>query len=267
MALDADLDHVAVAAEHVALVWPRYAGDLGGTWKGGGGSPGFYSAQVAYADGMKVEALHPERTDESDFLRRFLDQHGPGPHHLTFKVPDLAAAIDQVRSAGITPVGIDTSDPGWMEAFLHPRAAQGIVVQLAQAAGEWEAEDQPADFPAPRVARPATLLRVVHAVADLDAGRRLFADLLGGMIVADGSTGDGRYLDLRWPGPGRVRLVEPAAGSALAAWTGDRPGRLHHLAFSVDRPGEVPDSVAVDDGWWEVTPEANLGVRLRLTSA
>src|SRR4051794_16285847 len=46
-----DLDHVALAAERMADLWPRYAGDLAGTWAGGGVSPGFASAQVTFANG------------------------------------------------------------------------------------------------------------------------------------------------------------------------------------------------------------------------
>src|SRR3982074_315909 len=46
-----DLDHVAVAAERLDDLWPRYAGDLAGAWAGGGVTPGFASAQVAFANG------------------------------------------------------------------------------------------------------------------------------------------------------------------------------------------------------------------------
>ena len=60
---------------------------------GGGDTPGFYSAQVRFANGMKVEGLEPRRVEENDFLARFLAASGPGPHHLTFKVPDIRAAL------------------------------------------------------------------------------------------------------------------------------------------------------------------------------
>ncbi len=108
MIADIDLDHVAVAAEDQAEAWPRYAGELAGEWVGGGGTPGFWSAQVRYANGMKVEVLEPYLVEQNDFLRRFLDRNGPGPHHLTFKVKDIAAAIDELEAAGVTIVG--TSD-------------------------------------------------------------------------------------------------------------------------------------------------------------
>ena len=243
---DIRLDHVAVAAERMDDAWPRYAGDLAGTWLGGGATYGFASAQVAYANGMKVEVLEPHQPERHDFLRRFLDRNGPGPHHLTFKVADIGDALRAVEAAGYRPVNVDLSDPHWKEAFIHPKDAPGVVVQLAQSSGgdsdEWSSPEPP-DFPAPRLDQPATLLHVAHAVADLGEGLRLFRDLLAGKIADEG---DG-FVDLTWPGPGRVRLVTSAPD-----WVGDRAGRVHHIAFEV--PG--------DNGLREVSPEDNLGTRL-----
>src|SRR5687767_2076773 len=71
-----DLDHVAIATEDRDTVWPRYAGELGGTWVSGGESAGFAAAQVRYANGMKVEVLEPWGVEQNDFLRRFLDRNG-----------------------------------------------------------------------------------------------------------------------------------------------------------------------------------------------
>src|SRR5262249_34192796 len=67
----------------------------------------------------------------------FVARHGPGPHHLTYKVDDLATTLDRVRTAGYQPVNVDLSDPDWKEAFLHPREAHGTVVQPAEARGDW----------------------------------------------------------------------------------------------------------------------------------
>lgn len=254
--LEADLDHVAVAYERSADPWARYGGDLPAEWVGGGVSIGFSSAQVRFANGMKVEALAPHRADENDFLRRFLDRSGPGPHHLTFKVPDIEAAIAAARDHGYEPVGVDLRDPGWKEAFLHPKQACGIVVQLAQSAGDWD-EPGHSPLPPPRVAERARLERIVHVVADGDEATALFGGLLGG------AAGDG---DLRWPGGGRIELRQAEPGSSDEEWLGHRRGRLHHLAFTVAEPAGVPGAVPVGDGRYEVPPEANHGTRLVLAA-
>src|SRR5207249_7074352 len=131
----ATLDHVALAVERWADAWPRYAVDLGGEWASGGQGPGFAPSQLRFANGAKLELIAPHRVEDNDFLRRYLDRHGPGPHHLTYKVADLAGALDAVRDAGFHPVGVDVSDRTWKEAFLHPAEACGVVVQLAQPSG------------------------------------------------------------------------------------------------------------------------------------
>jgi catechol 2,3-dioxygenase-like lactoylglutathione lyase family enzyme len=263
---DIDLDHVAVAAERQADAWARYAGELAGEWLGGGGTPGFWSAQVRYANGMKVEVLEPYLAEQNDFLRRFLDRSGPGPHHLTFKVKDIRTALGQAEEAGYRPVGVDLSNEMWMEAFLHPKDAPGVVVQLAQSGfdgeGDW-GSDRPDDLPAPLADRPAQLDRVVHAVRQLDEGLRLFADLLAGQEQGRGDDEGGRWVDLAWPGPGRVRLLEPSdVSSPVAEWIGDRAGRVHHLEFTADDPAALTGGRPLGDGSVEVPPEANLGVRL-----
>lgn len=270
MISDIDLDHVAVATERQGDAWPRYAGDLAGAWVSGGESVGFHAAQVSYANGMKVEVLEPHLVEQNDFLRRFLDANGPGPHHLTFKVPDIGAALGAAEAAGLEPVGVDLRDPQWQEAFLHPRQAHGVVVQLAQSQGTWESPPPPG-LPAPATGAPATLDHVAHAVASLDEAATLFRDLLGGAEVGDGAVGGGRFLDLGWPGGGRVRLVaalpDDDGGSPWTAWLDGRRGRVHHLAFTVANPAGVPDAVPADEGSWVVPPERNLGVRLALRGA
>jgi len=287
----AALDHVAVAVERWADAWPRYAVELGGEWSSGGLNVGFGPAQLRYANAGRVEILQPYRPQDNPFLRRFLDRHGPGPHHLTFKVPDLAAALDLARDAGFTPVGVDLDNPDWKEAFLHPRQATGIVVQLAQAAYAWESPP-PEGFPTERRDPPASLLRVTHAVAELDAGLGLFEVLLGGRRVADGESPERswQFVDLEWPGPPPRRQGAPhpvtrsaaPPGTALRAWLGDLSGRLHHLAFAVApgergaaRPGpadgddlhprtDVPGLLPSEGPARVVEPQDNLGTRVVL---
>ena len=105
------LDHVAVAVERWPDAWPTYAVELGGRWSSGGLNVGFGPAQLRYANGGRVEILQPWKAEDNPFLRRFLDRHGPGPHHLTFKVPDLVGALDLARDAGFAPVAVLMPDP------------------------------------------------------------------------------------------------------------------------------------------------------------
>ena len=266
------LDHVAVAVEAWADAWPRYVGQLGGEWASGGQGIGFAPSQLRFANEARVEILQPWAVDQNPFLRRFLDSNGTGPHHLTFKVPDLASALRAAGAAGFDPVAVDLSDPGWLEAFLHPRQATGVVVQLAQAAGSWQSP-APEGFPTGRPPEPATLHHVTHAVAELEEGLALFRDLLGGRQSSGADSSDGTWssVTLRWSGPLALRLVAPTPGAPadtpLRQWLAGRRGRVHHIAFGqpgtggdpgVGVPGVAEDELPVE----VVEPEHNLGTRL-----
>ncbi|HXQ44475.1 MAG TPA: VOC family protein [Acidimicrobiales bacterium] len=250
-AATAVLDHVAVAVERWSDAWPRYVHQLGGTWHSGGVNSGFSPAQLSYANGAKVEILQPWEPEANPFLRRFLDHSGPGPHHLTFKVPDIEVALGRVVDAGFEPVGVRLEDPQWREAFLHPRQATGVVVQLAQAEFEW-ISPAPEGFPAGRRAPAAALDHVTHGVRDLDAALTLFQELLGGVVTmpAVGPDGTWEFVDVSWTGPLGLRLVAPTAGadpaSWLRTWLGDRPGRVHHLAFDLPRALPATDPASAE---------------------
>ncbi len=264
MIADTLLDHVALAVEHRADAWPRYAGDLAGCWRSGGTGPGFAPSQLEYADGKKVEILRPYRTEENDFLRRFLDRHGPGPHHLTFKVGDIEDALAEATEAGYAPINVDLTDPTWKEAFLHPRDATGVLIQLAQSEGHWRTP-APADLPAPRTPEPADLVHVAHAVASLDEGLRLFSGVLGGREEARGTADQHRWVDVAWPEAGRLRLVAPSTeGSPLWSWLGGRSGRVSYLGFACGDPGDLVGARPLAGSAWSVPAADNLGVGLVL---
>jgi catechol 2,3-dioxygenase-like lactoylglutathione lyase family enzyme len=235
------LDHVAVAVERWSDAWPRYVHQLGGTWHSGGVNIGFSPAQLSFSNGARIEVLQPWEPEANPFLRRFLDHSGPGPHHLTFKVPDIEATIGRATTAGFDPVGVQLSDPYWREAFLHPRQATGVVVQVAQAEFNF-VSPAPEGFPTGPVAPAAALVRVTHAVRRLDTALELFDGLLGGEITARGVAPNGTwdYVDLSWPSPLGLRLVAPTpdsgSPSALRTWLGDREGRVLHLAFDLPEP-------------------------------
>ena len=83
--LNADLDHIAVAAEHTIDNFLRYRGDLGAAWVAGMYDPVFYWVQLLFAHGMTIELLEPAEIAAVDFLRLFLYRTGPRrpPPHTT----------------------------------------------------------------------------------------------------------------------------------------------------------------------------------------
>lgn len=66
------------------------------------------------------------------FINRFIEKRGEGIHHVTLKVKDLHAAVEHLKGQGIECFDLDDSNPDWKEAFIHPRDALGVLIQLAE---------------------------------------------------------------------------------------------------------------------------------------
>jgi methylmalonyl-CoA/ethylmalonyl-CoA epimerase len=218
-----DLDHVALAAADTSGALRYLTGALGGTVIFGGEASGFRPMQVWLGDdagdGMSVELLEPWATEQNDFLARFVARHGGGPHHLTFKVPDLLAALERVRASGFRPVNVDLSDPEWKEAFLLPREAHGTVVQLAESEYEFSTRAELLAHvrgngpnmhprwwvdPEPHAGPPAKLRRVVLRTPNLSSALGFFGGVLQGEMTAESETS----ADLVWSAGARLRLEE-----------------------------------------------------------
>src|SRR6266849_3170335 len=125
-------DHIALALPRMADAVPFLAGTLGGAPAFGADAGVYRFGQWRFANKARLEVLEPTGAD--GFLHRFLAARGPGIHHVTFKVPSLREACDRAKDHGYEIVGYRDVNPYWKEAFLHPRRALGVVVQLADSA-------------------------------------------------------------------------------------------------------------------------------------
>jgi len=226
------LDHVAIGTRALTDGWDLFGGLLGGSWVYGGDSPGFWWGQLQFRTGPKIELLTPTGGSDAAFLERFLASHGAGPHHFNFIVPDISTTLSRVRALGIEPVQISLLSATWKEAFLHPRDAYGIVIQVAEQSGPPPELAAPAELPAP--GPPSAFALVEHYVADIDGAARLFTDALEGEVVSAQDTADGSVAELTWGNGARLRLVHPAPAAGSAGPR--RGGGLRHLRFARDGP-------------------------------
>jgi methylmalonyl-CoA/ethylmalonyl-CoA epimerase len=211
------LDHLAIGTPALSAGWELFADVLGGAWAYGGDSPGYWWGQLRFASGPKIELLTPTGGPDAAFLDRFLAARGAGPHHFNFLVSDIETALARIKAAGIDPVGVNLANPGWKEAFLHPRAAHGIVIQVAQQDGS-PTSAPPRELPEP--GPPTRLDLIEHHVSDLDGAVRLFLNVLDGRLEA----ADAGTAELTWPGGKRIKLVRED-GLPLG-------GALHHVRFT-----------------------------------
>lgn len=131
MAFTERFDHVAVAVHDVERASGLFRDILGGELVGGMDVPeeGFRFIQYRYPNRMKIELMEP--LGQTGFLSKFLEHRGEGVHHLTYKVNEIETKVDYLRSRGIEPVHI-VLDGSWKEAFIHPKQAHGVLVQLLE---------------------------------------------------------------------------------------------------------------------------------------
>ena len=82
--------------------------------------------------GVDVELLEP--TEAASPVAKFLAKRGPGIHHVCFRVPDLDAALARARAAGYQLVDEKPrrGAGGRRIAFLHPKATNGILLELTE---------------------------------------------------------------------------------------------------------------------------------------
>jgi methylmalonyl-CoA epimerase len=95
-----------------------------------------------------------EATAPDSPIAKYLEKRGPGLHHVALRVDDIAAALAHLKARGVRLID-DTARPGAenaLVAFIHPAAANGVLVELKQ--------------PAPRVEMFRTVGR--HTLGDLE---------------------------------------------------------------------------------------------------
>jgi methylmalonyl-CoA/ethylmalonyl-CoA epimerase len=79
----------------------------------------------------RLELLQPE-SDESA-VGRFLARRGEGLHHVCFAVDDITAEIGRLVGEGFEAIdAAPRRGHGGLVAFLHPRSAHGVLVELLQ---------------------------------------------------------------------------------------------------------------------------------------
>ncbi len=139
------LDHVAIAAEDskaASNFWSRLFGLDLDHWT------------ISHEGGYRVAQFHlPNRQagleliapfDETSFVQKFINERGPGMHHITVEVEDADSACDYIREElGIEPLGEPYQDYEWNQFFIHPRDTGGVLVQIYS----WLPGRRPADWP------------------------------------------------------------------------------------------------------------------------
>lgn len=81
-----------------------------------------------------VELIAPLGPDTA--VARFLEQRGPGLHHVAYRVGDIDAALASLSAAGVRLIDNQprTGIRGSRVAFLHPGATGGVLTEIVEPA-------------------------------------------------------------------------------------------------------------------------------------
>jgi len=142
--MKAVLDHVGIAVKDLPAALAFYRDALGLNVE----APEEVVSQRVRAHFIPVgesslELL--EATAPDSPIAKYIENRGPGLHHITLRVDDINAALTQLRARGARLID-ERPRPGAegaLVAFVHPASAHGVLVELKQLA----AHQSPAPSP------------------------------------------------------------------------------------------------------------------------
>jgi methylmalonyl-CoA/ethylmalonyl-CoA epimerase len=127
------VDHIGFAVHDIDESITFYSAMFGITdWERMALPDRFMDVAVARVGGVLLELIAP--TSDAAAFAKYLREHGPGMHHIAYRVDDVAAALAQLKARGAqlideTPrVGLHNH----LVAFVHPKSMQGVLVELVQ---------------------------------------------------------------------------------------------------------------------------------------
>jgi methylmalonyl-CoA/ethylmalonyl-CoA epimerase len=132
--MKATLDHIGIAVGDVAASLAFFRDALGLEVEAPEEVPS-QRVRVTFlpAGASSLELLEPTAGDSP--VATYLSKRGAGVHHVAFRVDDIRAALSELKARGVRLID-ETPRPGAhgsLVAFVHPSAADGVLVELKQA--------------------------------------------------------------------------------------------------------------------------------------
>jgi len=131
-----DIDHVGITVRDLDAAVEHYRRTLGvepvhrETIEKDGVVEALFKMGTSY-----VQLLAPTGPDTP--VGKFLEKRGEGVHHVGYRVDDVAAVVEHLKTEGV-PMVDETPRPGsrgTTVAFAHPKGFGGVLVELVQEGG------------------------------------------------------------------------------------------------------------------------------------
>lgn len=239
--MKAILDHIGIAVKDLPAALAFYRDALGLDVE----PPEEVASQHVRAHfvpvgGPKLELL--EATAPESAIAKYIDRRGPGLHHITLRVDDIRAALEQLKTRGARLVDEQPRPgaEGALVAFVHPSAAAGVLVELKQSA--LNSRQSTVDS-RPSVSR--------YTVGDLE-----LISLHDGFVHFDGGAMFGAVPKTLWqkhaPADDRNRIalamrplvVRGTRTLLVDAGLGGKDDEKFHEIYGVDRSRSLDDTLA-----------------------
>ena len=131
--MKATLDHIGIAVANLEEALSFYRDALGLEIETPEDVPSQHvRAHFIPAGEGALELL--EATDSESPIAKYVARRGPGLHHITLRVDDIAGALASLKSRGVRLID-EAPRPGAhgsLVAFIHPSSAHGVLVELKQ---------------------------------------------------------------------------------------------------------------------------------------
>src|SRR3954471_4885674 len=129
------LDHIGIAVKDLRAALAFYRDALGLDVE----APEEVASQAVRAHFVPVGESNLElleATAPESAIARYVDKRGPGRHHITLRVEDIAAALGNLKARGVRLVDEQprSGAEGALAAFIHPSSPPGVLAELNQAA-------------------------------------------------------------------------------------------------------------------------------------
>ena len=239
--MKAVLDHVGIAVKDLEAALRFYRDALGLEVEAPEEVPSQQvQAQFVPVGQSSLELL--QATAPGSPIAKFIDQHGPGLHHLTLRVDDIHAALAQLKTRGTRLVD-DEPRPGAdgaLVAFIHPRSAQGVLIELKQ----------------PAVRNPSAISHQPSAIRRYAIGDLELISLCDGFFRLDGGSMFGVIPKTMWSKQTRPDernrivlgmrplIVRGARTMIIDAGMGDKENEKFHEIYGVERSRHLDHTLA-----------------------
>ena len=135
------ISHIGLATESISEALRVFGDGLGLKVSGVEVVPGD-NVRVLFAPVGESRFEFLEPVGDEGPLHKFLEKRGPGIHHICLEVEDLRGML-----AHLSALGVELIDPtprpgahGTMVAFVHPRSANGVLVELVESQPKSESD-------------------------------------------------------------------------------------------------------------------------------